>query len=85
MQDFFTCEPGYEEQAHDVAFARCRKLVKDMHYEAQVQCVINYSASIRGVKMIKREARTYRLTREQYLEVSVPDFIRLSASSNSLR
>jgi hypothetical protein len=49
----------------------CKKLVLDMHYEAQVQCVINYSAAKWGKKMTKEEARTYRLTLEQYEEVKL--------------
>jgi len=36
MQDFYRWEEGYEEQAVIVAHNRCVKLVKDMHYEAQV-------------------------------------------------
>jgi hypothetical protein len=42
-----------------------------MHYEAQIQCVINYSASMLAKKMSKAEARTYKLTREQYEEVQL--------------
>ena len=34
MQDFYRCEPGYEAIAAQVADTACRKLVKDMHYEA---------------------------------------------------
>jgi hypothetical protein len=40
----------------------CKELVLDTHYEAQVQCVINYSAAKWRKKMTKAEARTYRLT-----------------------
>lgn len=71
MQQYFTCEPGQEEEAHMVAHAGCKKLVKDMHYEAQIQCVINYSAIHLRKPMKKNEARRYKLTKEQYLEVSV--------------
>jgi hypothetical protein len=49
----------------------CKKLVPDMHYEAQIQCGINYSASKLAKKMSKAEARTYTLTREQYEEVQL--------------
>jgi hypothetical protein len=42
-----------------------------MHYEAQVQCIINYSAAKWGKKMTKVEARTYRLTQEQYEEAKI--------------
>jgi hypothetical protein len=41
-----------------------------MHYEAQIQCVINYSAAKWG-KKTKAEARTYRLAQEQYDEVKL--------------
>ena len=44
MQDFYMCDEGYEERASIVAHNRCVKLVKDMHYEVQVQCVINFCA-----------------------------------------
>ena len=61
-----------------MAHNRCRKLVKDMHYEAQVQCVINYYATFLRQRIKKEEARTVRLTREQYLQVNLdllPDLI----------
>ena len=67
MQDFYTCLPGHEEAATAVIHNRAHKLVKDMHYEAQVQCVINYSGSILKQRIKKAEARTIRLTQEQYL------------------
>ena len=44
MQDFYRCDEGYVERAAIVADNRCVKLVKDMHYEVQVQCVINFCA-----------------------------------------
>ena len=44
MQNFYRCDEGYEERAWVTSHNRCIKLVKDMHYEAQVQCVINYDA-----------------------------------------
>ncbi|XP_039841357.1 uncharacterized protein LOC120701319 [Panicum virgatum] len=40
-----------------------------MHYEAQVQCVINYCAHFLKQKIGKSEARDLKLTREQYLQV----------------
>ena len=70
MHDFFRCDEGYEERAAIVAHNRCVKLVKDMHYEAQVQCVINYCAHFLKQKIGKTEARDLKLTREQYLQVS---------------
>ena len=36
MQDFYRCELGYEAMVAQVADIACRKLVKDMHYEARV-------------------------------------------------
>ena len=46
MQDFHRCEPGYEAIAAKVADTACRKLVKDMHYEARVQAVITYCSDV---------------------------------------
>jgi hypothetical protein len=42
----------FEEQANKVQETVCKKLVLDMHYEAQIQCVINYSASKLAKKML---------------------------------
>jgi hypothetical protein len=39
-------------------------------YEARVQAIINYHATVLGERVNKEQARTMRLTREQYLEVS---------------
>jgi hypothetical protein len=36
MQDFFRMERGYEQRANQVAVTACKKLVKDMHYEAHI-------------------------------------------------
>ncbi|GJN35822.1 hypothetical protein PR202_gb24629 [Eleusine coracana subsp. coracana] len=69
MWDFYTCGSGHEEDAKVVAHNRCRKLMKDMHYEAQVQCVINYISHVIGQCIKKEVARTVKLTREQYLQV----------------
>jgi hypothetical protein len=66
MQDFYRLVGRFEEKAEQVQEMVCKKLVLDMHYEAQVQCVINYSAIKWGKKMTKAEVRTYRLTQEQY-------------------
>lgn len=74
MQDFYTCLPDHEEAATAVVHNKCRKLVKDMHYEAQVQCVINYNAAFLHRRTKKEEARTMRLTREQYMEVHLDLF-----------
>jgi len=69
MQDFYMCDEGYEESAPVTSHNRCIKLVKDMHYEAQVQCVINYGAMFLKQKIKKEVARNMKLTREQYLQV----------------
>jgi hypothetical protein len=70
MQDFFRCQEGYEARAARVAHEACKKLVKDMHYEARIQAIVTYHAGIR-VKVTKTEARNMRLTREQYLGVNI--------------
>jgi hypothetical protein len=54
-----------------VAHNACKKLVVDMHYEAQVQAVITYHASKLRVKISKKDARKVKLTREQYMEVNI--------------
>ena len=41
MQDFFLCQEGYEARAARVAHKACYKLVKDMHYEARNQAVVD--------------------------------------------
>ena len=71
MQDFYMCDEGYEESAPVTSHNRCIKLVKDMHYEAQVQCVINYGAMFLKQKIKKEVARNLKLTREQYLQVNL--------------
>ena len=71
MQDFYRCEEGYEERAVIVTHNRCVKLVKDMHYKAQVQCVINFSALFLKQKIEKADARDLKLTQEQYLQVTL--------------
>jgi len=69
MQDFYRCDEGYEESASVTSHNQCIKLVKDMHYEAQVQCVIKYGAMFLKQKIKKEVARNMKLTREQYLQV----------------
>jgi len=69
MQDLYRCDGGYEERASVTSHNRCIKLVKDMHYEMQVQCVINYGAMFIKEKIKKEVARNMKLTREQYLQV----------------
>ena len=78
MQDFYRCDEGYEESASVTSHNRCIKLVKDMHYEAQVQCVINYGAMFLKQKIKKEVARNMKLTREQYLRVHLEFVLILS-------
>ena len=71
MQDFFRCEEGYEAKPDAMADKAAKKLVKDMHYEARIQAMIQYHAEILRVRLPKSAARTMRLTLEQYLKVDI--------------
>ena len=71
MQGFFRCKEGYEAKADAVADKATKKLVKDMHYEARIQAVIQYHAKILTERTPKRAARTMSLTSEQYLKVNI--------------
>lgn len=71
MQHFFRCQEGYEGRADAVATRCCKKLVVDMHYEARVQAIVSYYGSVLGQKVLKRDARTMTLTRDQYLQVNL--------------
>jgi hypothetical protein len=71
MHDFFRVEPGFEQQAIRVTKKVCRKLVKDMHYEACIQAVIQYYAEYLGDKVCKPEARQMTLTKEPYMRVNI--------------
>ena len=62
MQDFFRCEEGYEAKADTVADKATKKLIKDMHYEARIQAMIQYHMEILRVRLPKSEARTMCLT-----------------------
>ena len=42
-----------------------------MHYEAQVQCVINYGAMFLKQKIKKEVARNMKLTQERHLQVNL--------------
>ena len=48
-----------------------KKLVKDKHYEAHIQAVIQYHAEILRVRLPKSATRTMSLTSEQYLKVNI--------------
>jgi hypothetical protein len=71
MQDFFRCEEGMEDRADLVATKVCKKLVKDLHYEARIQAVITYHGLYLRTKVSKTDARTMTLTRQQYIEVNI--------------
>jgi len=71
MQDFFRCQAEFEDRAALVATKGCKKLVKDLHYEARIQAVITYNAVFLGTKVTKADARKMTLTKEQYPEVNI--------------
>jgi hypothetical protein len=70
MQDFYKCQPGYEEKARVVAKKACKTLVHNMHYEARIQTVIDWHATYNGIVYKKQQARLMTLTWEQYLMVN---------------
>jgi hypothetical protein len=67
MQDFYRCEAGYEDRANQVANKACYKLVKDMHYEARIQAVIQFCADHEKRKVKKEDARNIFLTLYSFL------------------
>ena len=75
MQDFFRVEPEYEEQANHIFGTKCVKSIKDMHYEARIQAIINYKAQYEHVKIHKDVARDTTLTKEQFMLVSNINFL----------
>jgi hypothetical protein len=56
MQDFFRYEAGYEPRVDLVVTTSCKKLVVDMHYEAQMQAIVNYHDSVLGEKVTNQDA-----------------------------
>ena len=70
MQDFFRCQEGFEGRTDAVATKCCQKLIVDMHYEACIQAVVSFHATVLGERVTKRDARTIRLSPEQYLQVN---------------
>ena len=71
MHDFFRCEEGYEAKVDAMANKAAKKLIKDMHYEACIQAMIQYHTEILRVRLPKSAARTMRLTPEQYRKVNI--------------
>jgi hypothetical protein len=70
MQDFYRCQPGFEQRVDVMMTTICKKKVSDLLYETRVQAVITYYGTILGQRLIKRDARTTMLTRQQYMEVN---------------
>lgn len=70
MQDFYRCQEGFEAKAKAVCDVAAKKLVKDMHYEARIQAIIEFHAQYRQMKVRKEEARTMNLTKDQFMRVS---------------
>ena len=64
MQDFFRRQVEFEDRAALVATKGCKKVVKDLHYEACIQAVITYNAVFLGTKVTKADARKMTLTKE---------------------
>ncbi|XP_072146291.1 uncharacterized protein [Setaria viridis] len=46
-----------------------KKLVKDMHYEARVEAIIDFYAEYKRMRIKKEEARTMNLTKEEFMAV----------------
>ena len=74
MQDIYRCQEGMLLKAMQVANTACYKLVADMLYETRVHAVVDYKARIEKVKVKKPAARDIRLTREQYVQVSMQHY-----------
>jgi len=70
MQDFYICQDGYEAKAASIFEEAAKKLMKDMHYEARAQAIIEFYAQYRSMKVKKEEARTMNLTKDQFMSVS---------------
>ena len=71
MLDFFRCEEGYKAKADVVADKATKELIKDMHYKARIQAVIQYHMEILRERIPKSATRTMSLTPEQYLKVNI--------------
>ncbi|XP_072147856.1 uncharacterized protein [Setaria viridis] len=69
LWDFYRCQEGFEARAASVTEQASKKLVKDMHYEAWVQAIIDFYDEFRKMKVTKEEARTMNLTKEEFMVV----------------
>ena len=76
MQEYFTCDPGHEDEALVVQDRVCQVRLKDMFYKAHVQCLITYHANVLKEKLEKKDARNMiqcpetDMPREAYMLVS---------------
>jgi hypothetical protein len=76
MQEYFMCDPGHEDEASVVQDRVCQDRLKDMFYEAHVQCLISYHANVLKEKLDKTDARKMiqwpktDMPREAYMLVS---------------
>jgi hypothetical protein len=57
MQGYFTCDPGHEDEVPVVQDRVYQDRLKDMFYEAHVQCLINYHANVLKEKLDKTDDR----------------------------
>jgi hypothetical protein len=64
MWGFFRFRDGYESRSTVVATTCCKKLVVYIHYQARIQAIITFHASVLGDKMNKNDTRSMSLTRE---------------------
>ena len=71
MQDFYRCQEGFLAKAKSISELAAKKLVKDMHYEARIQAIIEFYAQHRNMKVKKEEARTMNLTKDQFMAVNI--------------
>jgi len=71
MQDFFRLQEGFEDTADMVLTKACKRLVKQLHYEARVQAIITYHGSYLATKVTKKEARDMSMTKEEFMKVNV--------------
>nr|TKW09369.1 hypothetical protein SEVIR_6G090100v2 [Setaria viridis] len=69
LWDFYRCQEGFEAKAKAVCDVATKKLVKDMHYEARIQAIIEFHAQYRRMKVRKEEARIMNLTKDQFMRV----------------
>ena len=69
MQDFYTPEVGTEAQADATACFATKQLFNNLYYETRLQCIVDFHAQ-RNIPVKKEQAKTMRLTREEYLSIN---------------